>query len=224
MATLLSLTVSDVLELVSDLRGENSTNTGASRIRAVSRANQTLAKKRLWKFYRKELTVTADGVLQDFEIGSTTYNMRPGGLAEVYVGGQTESYRYDITTPEDVRYRVSQDSSTKCAYEWYDIANDKWKVHLSQIPDNLEVVYYTIYWLPAKRTLTSEAVMTPELDILAHYALAYIYQGEDEEQYQTELQIAEAMSAKYEGDDDAIARGQQVTFGSPASIGGIGTY
>ena len=66
--------------------------------------------------------------------------------------------------------------------------------------------------------------MTPELDILAHYALAYIYQGEDEEQYQTELQIAESMVAKYEGDDDAIPRGQQVTFGVSASIGGLGTY
>jgi hypothetical protein len=224
MATLLNILVSDVLELVSDLRGESSTNTDAVRIRAVSRANQTIAKKRHWKFYRKELTVSADGTNQDYTIGSTTYNTRPGGLSEVYVGGTTESYKYQIVSFEDYKYIMTQDDTSQICYEWYDIANDLWKVHLSQIPDNATVIYYTFYWLPPKRTLTTEYVMSPDLDIVARYALAYIFQGEDEDQYQTELQMAEAMLSKYEQDDDSPNVGQTITFGVPSSTDGLGTY
>ena len=221
---LINITVSDVLQLVSDLRGESSVNTDASRIRAVSRANQTIAKKRLWKFYRKDLTVTADGTNQDFEIGSTTYEMGPGRLSEVYVGGVANSNKYELVDPNDYRYRVSIDSTDKVAYEWYDAANNKWKVRLSQIPDNGTIIYYTFYYLPPTLTLTSHSVISPDIDIPARYALSYILQGEDEDTYQTELQMAEAMLQKYEEDDDAIPRGQLKTFGVSDSIGGYGTY
>jgi hypothetical protein len=224
MATLINTVISDVLELISDLRGESTTNTNASRIRAVSRANQTIAKKRLWKFYRKELTVTANGTDQDFTIGSTTYEMRPGGLSEVYVGGITEDCKYQLIKFEDYKYLITQDASSLLAYEWYDAANDAWKVHLSQIPVTATVIYYTFYFLPPKKTTTAQYVMSPDIDIIARYALAYIYEGEDEDKYQTELQMAEAMMAKYESDDDAIPKGQQVTFGVSNSVGGIGTY
>lgn len=224
MATLINIVISDVLELVSDLRGESTTNTDAVRIRAVSRANQTIAKKRPWKFYRKELTVTANGTDQDFTIGSTAYEMGPGRLSEVYVGGQTESYKYQIISPEDYKYIMTQDDTSQVCYEWYDVANDAWKVHLSQIPVNATVIYYTFYFLPPKKTTTAQYVMSPDIDIIARYALAYIFQGEDEDKYQTELQMAEAMLAKYEQDDDSPNIGQTITFGVPSSTDGLGTY
>jgi hypothetical protein len=110
------------------------------------------------------------------------------------------------------------------AYEWYDAANNKWKVRLSQIPDNGTIIYYTFYYLPPTLTLTSHSVISPDIDIPARYALSYILQGEDEDTYQTELQMAEAMLQKYEEDDDAIPRGQLKTFGVSDSIGGYGTY
>lgn len=221
---LINIPVSDVLQLVSDLRGEASVNSDASRIRAVSRANQTIAKKRLWKFYRKDLTVTANGTDQDFEIGNTTYEMGPGRLSEVYVGGIANENRYELVDPSDYRYRMSINSADKIAFEWYDIANNKWKVRLSQIPDNGTVIYYTFYYLPPALTLTTNSVISPDIDIPARYALAYILQGEDEDTYQTELQVAEAMLQKYEQDDDAIPKGQLKTFGVSDSISGYGTY
>jgi hypothetical protein len=223
MATLINILVSDVLELVSDLRGEASTNTSAGRIRAVSRANQTIAKKKKWDFYRKELTVTGDATNQDYTIGSTTYNVRPSGLSEVYVGGQTDDYKYEIVAFEDYKYLITQDSTKKMAYQWYDIANDLWKVHLSQVP-GVVTIYYTFYWLPPKRTLSSEYVMSPDMDVVARYALAYILQGEDEDSYQNELQMAEALIAKYEADDDAVPAGQLRAVNVSSSFSGIGTY
>jgi len=188
----------------------------------VSRANQTIAKKRRWKFYRVELTATGDGSAQDFEIGTAVYNMRPGGLAEVYVGAETEDAKYDIIDPQDYKYLVTQNSTVRLAYEWYDGANDKWMVHLSQVPDDTETIYYTIYYLPAKKTETSASVMSPDLDAIGRYTLAYIYEGEDEDKYQSELQMAEAIVSKYEADDDGTNIGQVSTFGN--NNRGIGTY
>jgi len=222
--SLINIPASDVLQLVSDLRGEATVNTDASRIRAVSRANQTIAKKRLWKFYRKDLTVTANGTDQDFEIGSATYEMGPGRLSEVYVDGVANTNKYELVDPNEYRSLVSVDSTVKIAYEWYDVANNKWKVRLSQTPDNGTVVYYTFYYLPPAITTTAGVVLAPDIDIPARYALAYILQGEDEDTYQTEIQMAEAMLQKYEQDDDSLPKGQLKTFGVSASIGGYGTY
>jgi len=96
---LINIPASDVLQLVSDLRGEANVNTDASRIRAVSRANQTIAKKRLWKFYRKDLTVTANGTDQDFEIGSTTYEMGPTQINMNWLTPTTTDTGYQSTQP-----------------------------------------------------------------------------------------------------------------------------
>jgi hypothetical protein len=97
MATLTADTVSYVLQIVSDLRGETTTNTDANRIRAVSRAERDFAKGRFWRTHLlRDQTTTGDGSSTSFAIGSSSYPMRMKGLMEVFVGGTAEAHRYQV--------------------------------------------------------------------------------------------------------------------------------
>lgn len=228
MSTLYKSTVSAVLQIVSDLRGESSTNTDASRIRSVSRAEQDLAKRKPWKlFLLPDQTQTANGTDTSFTIGSATYPMREKGLSEVFVGGTTEDKRYEIV--DFFRYKVlyNQNNSARICYEWYDVANDLFKVRINPTPANGDVITYSYFWVPPTRTATSDAVISPNLDILARLALAYTYEGEDEDKYQDELMIAEKLIDEEFGKSNSPAVNQLQKFDSITNAirpRGIGSY
>jgi len=229
MATLQSDTVQNVLQIVSDLRGETSTNTDAVRIRAVSRAERDFA---LRHFFRTHLlidqTTTGDGSNSNFTIGSTAYPMRFKGLAELYVGGTTSDKRYDLVDAPTFRTRYNANNADLIAYEWYDAANDAWKVKINPTPENGVTITYSYYWEPPKRTATSDVVVCPNMDILARLAMAYIYEGEDEPQKaQDNFALAEQLIDEVLGQETSPAIGTRIAMDAIENDGkprGLGTY
>lgn len=224
MATLIKDTVENILQIVSDLRGESSTNTDANRIRAVSRAERDFAKRKLWSFFRmNEQTVAGSGA-NSYTIGSTTYPMRSKGLAAVYVGGTTEDKKYQLVDQNMFRYLFNQDNSSRICYEWYDVANDIWKVYINPAPTASDTIYYDYYYEPPKRTSTTDSVICPNMDIVVRLTLAYLYEGEDEEKYSEQLQLAEQLISEYEGREESPNQNMTVTFGLPVNQKGFGSY
>lgn len=230
MATLTKDTVENVLQIVSDLRGEASTNTDASRIRAVSRAERDFAKRRFWRTHliKDQSIGTGDGSTADFTIGSSTYPFRMKGLMEVFVGGTTEDKRYEITDFANYKQRYNANNSDRIAYEFFDVANDLWKVHINPTPSTGDAITASWYFEPPKRTATTDYVICPNMDIIARLALAYIYENEEEtEKQQTQLQIAEQLINEYEGIEQAPNQNQLYsvsTITDPLGHRGIGTY
>ncbi len=97
MASQTQGTVNDVLQIISDLRGESAVNTNADRIRAVSRAYRDFALRNLWRVYLLRNQTTTGAGSADVTIGSATFPMRTKGLAELFIGsGTTEDKRYMI--------------------------------------------------------------------------------------------------------------------------------
>jgi len=226
--------VSDVLEIVSDLRGESSTNTDANRIRAVSRANQDFAKRKFWKFYLKPDQTQVGDATNDYTIGSATYPMRFKGLTEVFVAKTTdtvktlESMRHTIIDFNTYKNLYNQSNSVKIVYEWFDSANDLWKMHINPAPAATDTITYSFYWEPPEITLASEYVICPNTRIIAYLALAEIYDGEDEGDLADKRRIeAEQLIAEVIGQDNAPAVNQLITMypiESATSSTGIGTY
>lgn len=234
MATNLAPTVNDVLQVMSDLRGESSTNTDAIRIRAVSRANQDFARRQLWRFYRlDDQTQVGDGT-KNYTIGSSTYPMRLKGLTEVFVATTTdtdkttEADRYQIVDFNTYKNLFNQDNSSRICYEWFDAANDLWKLHINPAPAATETITYTYYWEPPAKTLTTDEVVCPNIQILARLALAYIYEGEDEQDMALNLKNeAEQLITEVMGRDNAPAVNQLYTMDAVENstiTNGIGTY
>lgn len=228
MATQTKHTVSDVLQIVSDLRGETSVNTDAIRIRAVDRANKDFAKRMFWRTHLLRLqTITGDGSTS-YEIGSATYPMRMKGLCEVYVGGTTEDKRYEIVDYQTYTNRYNTNNADRLAYEWFDAANDKWMVRINPTVETGTTAYYSYFWEPADVDDTADTVVCPNLDILANLALGYIYKGEDEDQKAIlAKQEAEQLISELVGAENTPAVNQLYAMGAiENSIGshGIGTY
>lgn len=230
MATNTKATVNDVLQIVSDLRGESSVNTDASRIRAVSRAEKDFSRRHNWRiFILPDQTQTGDGTTSNFTVGSVTYPYRSTGkgLIEVFVGGTTEDKRYGVVDFLKYKNEYNKNNSTKLAYEWYDVANDLWKVKINPTPENGAVMTYSYTWEPPTRTSTSDAVLCPSLDILARLALAYTYEGEDEDKYQEELALAEIQIAELVAKENSPAPNQLYAMGAIENSirpRGFGTY
>ena len=234
MATNLKITVSSVLELISDLRGESSTNSDANRIRAVSRANQDFAKRKFWKFYLKPDQTTVGSAVNDYTIGSSTYPMRYKGLTEVFVdltantNKTEETDRYTIVDFNKFKNLYNRNNSAELVYEWFDAANDAWKMHINPAPAATETITYSYYWEPPTLTLTTEYVICPNIRIVALLALAEIYDGEDESDLANEKkQEAEQLIAEIVGLDNAPAVNQLYQVypnESSSSEHGIGTY
>lgn len=228
MATLTSDTVTNILQIVSDLRGETTTNTDANRIRAVSRAERDFAKRRFWRTHLlRDQTTTGDGSATSFTIGSATYPMRMKGLMEVFVGGTTEAQRYQVVDYAQFKNLYNQNNSMQICYEWYDADNDLWKVRINPVVDNGVTITYSYFWEPPKRTLASDTVVCPNMDIIARLALAYTYEGEDDEKFKEQLQLAETLIAEYEALEDTPAIGQLYSMGpieSSVRPRGIGSY
>ena len=226
--------VSDVLEIISDLRGESSTNTDANRIRAVSRANQDFARRKFWKFYLKPDQTTVGSAVNDYTIGSATYPMRFKGLTEVFVAKTSdtvktlESMRHTIIDFNTYKNLYNQSNSVQIVYEWFDSANDLWKMHINPAPAATDTITYSFYWEPPEITLASEYVICPNTRIIAYLALAEIYDGEDEGDLADKRRIeAEQLIAEVIGQDNAPAVNQLITMypiESATTSTGIGTY
>lgn len=221
-------TVETILQIISDSRGETSTNTGAPRIRAVSRANQDFARRRFWRTHLlKQQSITGDGST-DYTIGSATYPMRMKGLCEVYVGGTTEDKRYVIVDYQRYTNLFNKNNSERLAYEWFDAANDVWKVHINPTVETGTTAYYSYFWEPAAVTLTSDSVVCPDPRIIAKLALGEIYEGEDEDQKSLLVkQDAEQMVAEMVGMENTPAVNQTYSVGAienSSSPHGIGSY
>jgi hypothetical protein len=224
MATRTKYLVSDILQIISDLRGESTVNTGASRIRAVSRADQDFANRGFWGFYLLSDQFQAGDGTSNYTIGSATYPMRLKGLCDVRVGGTDESYRYTIVDINTYRINVTNNSSKQVCYEWFDAANDVWKVHVNATPAATDTIYYSHYWTPPVHTATTDSVVCPNPRIIALLALSEIYAGEDESNKAIESKNeAEQLINEVTGIDNAPAVNQITTFSS-VNTKGIGSY
>lgn len=226
MATSYKNTISDVLQIVSDLRGESSTNTNASRVRAVSRAERDVAKRKFWRLFllREQTAGTGDGTTTSFSLGTSTYQARDKGLCEVFVGGLTEDKRYQVVDHVQFQSLVNQNNSIRIAYQWYDASSDAWKVRVNPAPATGETVYYSHFWVPASKTSSSESVYCFDPKILAYLAMADIYEGEEEPEMALDaLQKAEALIGSYEGIEEAPAVNQMYQMAT-VEHRGIGTY
>jgi len=183
MATLNQDTVSNVLQIISDLRGETTTNTDASRIRMLSRMERDLAKRRLWRLFHLKNQPMAGTGSNDYTIGSATYPYRTKGLSELFVssdGSTLESSRYGIVDFQKFKQLYNVSNADKLVYEWYDQANDLWKIHINPAPTASETITYSFFWIPPKRTSTSDNVVCVSIEALARFTLAEIFDTEDE--------------------------------------------
>ena len=234
MASNLQLAVSEILEIISDLRGESSVNSDASRIRAVSRANQDFARRRFWRFYLLVDQTMVGDATKNYTIGSTTYPMRMKGLTEVFVAKTsdtdktTEADRYSVVDFNTYKNLFNQNNSAQIAYEWFDAANDLWKMHINPAPAATDTITYSFYWEPPEKTATTDEAICPDIEILARLALGQIYEGEDEQDLADKTKnIAEQMIADYIGKDNAPAVNQIYTMDAienSTSTHGIGNY
>lgn len=226
MATLTAITVNNILQLMSDLRGESSVNSDASRIRAVSNAEQDLAKRRFFRVHiiKDQSIGTGDDSTADFTVGSATYPMRPKGLFEVFVDGTTEDKRIQVVDFSQYKELYNQNNGANIAYEYYDAANDLWKVHINRVPSSGVDITASWYFIPPTRTSTSDSVLCIDKYIIAHLALADIYHGEDELQLeQLSRQEAENRYAEIEGRELTPAVNQMYQMASSVKKG-LGTY
>lgn len=230
MATNIYHLVSTVLQIISDLRGESSTNTDANRIRAVSRANQDFAKRKFWNFYLLPNQSTVGDATNDYTVGSATYPMRYKGLMELFVSATADSYktlegeRHDILDYKQFKKRYNAKNADKIVYTWFDVANDAWKMHVNPAPAATDTITYTYYWVPPLLTLTTEYVLCPNPKIVALLALAEIYQGEDEGEAAIDAKNdAEMLINEIVGLDNTPNVNQTYRIG-PAETKGIGNY
>lgn len=229
MATQTKHTVEDILQIMSDMRGESSTNTDAVRRRAVSRAEADFARRMFWRTHLlANQTTTGDGSAQDFTIGSATYPMRPKGLTEVFVGGTDEAHRHEIVDYQAYKVHYNRNSAERMVYEWYDVANDVWKMHINPTPDNGEEITYSYFWQPPERSTTADEVVCTNPKIIALIALGDIYQGEDEDQKALlARQEAEQLISELMGMENSPAVNQIYAVGAienSQSSRGLGTY
>jgi hypothetical protein len=228
MATKTATLVSDICQIISDLRGETSANTSASRIRAISRAEQDFAKRKLWRvFYIKDQATTATSG-NDYAVGSTTYPMRNKGLAEVFVDGTTEDKRHAIVDFNVFKRIYNSNSATKLVYEWYDAANDLWKMHISPAPDAGVTITHSYFWEPPTRTTTTDKVICPNPMIIVKLAMADIAESEDDPDTATEMrQMAEQFIQELSATEVMPAVNQQYGFSAIENSvvnRGIGSY
>ena len=227
MTTNITNTVSTILQIISDLRGESSVNTDASRIRAVSRCNKDFALRKLWKFYLLPNQTLAGSGVNDYSINVTGYPMRQKGLTEVFVdsGATTqEAYRYDILDFHNYKERYNADNATKIVYEWYDKANDVWKMHINPAPAATDTITYSFFWEPGTLTATTDVCVCPNPKIITLMASAEIHESEDErDTAKDEKNEAEQLIAEVIGNDNMPNINELYSMGKTES-GGFGTY
>lgn len=215
MGTLQQDTVQNVLQIISDYRDENNTNTDAKRIRAVSRVERDFANRRYWDiFLLPNQTATGDST-NTYELGTATNPARDKGLFEVFVGGTGEEHRHAIVDFNRFKNLYNNSPAVKAVYQWYDSANDVWKMHINPAPETGAVITYSYFWTPPKRTSTSDVLVCYDMRILANLALGELYEAEDEgDKADVVLNKAEQLVGEYEGKQITPAVNQLYTFGS----------
>lgn len=214
--------------MISDYRGESTTNTSNIRVRAVSRQERQLAKRKLWKlFILPNQTASGDGT-NDYTIGTSTYPMRLQGLSEVYVGGTTADKAHQIVDYHKFKELYNQNNASKIVYTWYDAANDAWKMHINPAPESGVTITYTYFWTPPARTSSSDSVYSIDMEALARLSLAEIYEGEDEDDKAfDQKQLAESIIDEAFGHDNSTNYNQLFKFEAVENQGmnrGIGGY
>ena len=228
MATLYKGLVSDILQIISDYRGETTVDASAKRVRAVSRQEQSLAKRKLWNFYLLPNQTQAGDGSSDYTIGSATYPMRQKGLSEVFVGGTTEDKRYQIVDFFKFKNLFNRNNATKIVYPWYDAANDLWKMHINPAPTASDTITYSYYWIPPTRTTSTDGVTFIDDEALARLALSEIYEGEDEDDKAVaQKSLAEQIISEEMGIDNMPAQNQTYSMGAvenSITYRGIGSY
>lgn len=218
--------VSDILQIISDLRGEASVNTDADRIRAISRSEQDLARRMFFRIHliKDQSIGTGDDATTSFTIGSATYPMRNKGLTEVFVGGTARENRREVVDFAQFKELYDENNDANIAYEYFDQANDVWKVRVNPTPDTGDEVTASWYYIPPTRTTTSDSVITSDPYIIAYLALADIYHGEDELQSeQLARQEAENRLDEAMGIENSPAVNQTYQM-QPPTRKGIGSY
>lgn len=215
--------ISDILQGISDARNESSVNTDAKRIRAVSNAEIDFFKRYNWTIaFKKNVVTTGDGG-NDYTIGTLSFPMREKGLTELFVGGLLESNRVQVVSITDYQELINGDPNSKVCYEYYDQDNDAWKVHINPAVDTGVTIYYSYFFEPASKTLTSEYVYCNNRKILIKNALVEIYTSEEEDQKAAIAgQEAEQLIMSEIAKEDATNVGQTISFKVKAP--GLGTY
>lgn len=228
MATLNKGLVSDILQIISDYRGESTVNSDASRVRAVTRQEQSIAKRRFWNFYLLPNQTVAGSGANDYTVGSATYPMRQKGLSEVFVGSTIESNRYQIVDYYKYKNLYNRNNADKIVYTWYDSTNDLWKMHINPIPTASDTITYSYYWIPPTRTASTDAVTYIDDEALARLALSEIYEGEEEDDKAiTQKSLAEQILDEAIGVENAPSVNQTYNFGAienSVKNQGIGSY
>lgn len=228
MASLYEDTIENVLQIISDFRGESSVNTDDKRIRAISRQERALAKRKLWQlFIMPDQVITGTGA-STYTIGTTTTPVRHKGVSEVFVGGTTEDKRRGVVDYHRYKNLYNKDNSTPMAYQWFDAPNKAWKLTINPAPEDGAVITYSYFWIPPVKTLTSDTVFAVDIEALARLALSEIYEGEDEdEKALDQRELAEQLITEAVGYDDSPAVNQLYTMSAIENITvnrGIGTY
>jgi hypothetical protein len=234
MASNTKTTVLDILQQISDLRGESSTNTDANRIRFVSRTERDFARRFFWRIFLLPNQTTVGSGVNDYTLGSATYPFRPKGLMEVFVDttGDSdvtqESSRYQIVDYAKFKNLYNRNNATRMVYEWYDVANDVWKMHINPAPEATETITYSYFWEPPKRTVTTDAVICPNPKIIVLLAAADLFDSEDElQKAQLYKNEAEQLILELQSLENTPAVNQLYSMGaieSSISDNGIGSY
>jgi hypothetical protein len=223
-------TVNDILQMISDLRGESTVDSSGNRIRFVSRAEKDFAKRKLWRTHLLKNQTMVGTAANDYTIGDATYLYRPKGLTELFVEttGSTDmtpiSLSYRIVDFANFKTLYSSNTSEKMVYEWYDAANDLWKIHVNPAPAITETLTYSYYFDVPTRTLTTDDIICVNPRIIALIALADIYDTEDElQKAQLAKNEAEQLIVEQIALEDMPAVGQTYSMGAVEGRG-FGTY
>ena len=192
----------------------------------VSRAEKDFARRTFWRTHLiKDQTVVGTAA-NDYDLGSATYPFRPKGLTEVLVAttGDSPTQKYSIVDFNNFKDLYVGNSYEYMVYEWYDVANDKWKMHINPAPAITETITYSHYWEPPTRTTSSDAVICPNPKIIALLALADLAHSEDEMQTEQLLKNeAEQLIAELIGLENTPAVNQTYSMGAIEGQG-IGSY
>lgn len=216
-------TVQSILEIISDLRGETTTNTDTKRIRAISRSETAISKQVGGNiFYLPDQTITSTGA-STYTIGSATFPMSNKGLVEVFVNGTTEDCRYKITDSELFKEEYNENNSEKLCYVSYNPTTDDWSLTISPTPEVGVTITYSYYWIPPKRTSVSDSVYCLNMEALARQSLAEIYDSEDEDDKAAiERNKAQQLLSTEQETESAPSPSQNYSMGDDGM--GFGTY
>jgi hypothetical protein len=160
--------------------------------------------------------------------------MRMKGLTEVFVATTTstdktqEADRYTIVDFNTYKKLYNSNNAEQMVYEWFDTANDLWKMYINPAPAATKTITYTYYWEPPTKTLTTDTIICPNPAIIADLALAIIYEGEDEREYMMEKKNeAEQLIAEVISKENSPAINQRYSMAAVENAvrdSGIGTY